>query len=108
MPKSRRVTPVSKHSKRPKCKDADARGLPAGRKLGSREIAELNEMAKDYHWVLFGIGQLAVMLNIHPKLVSAVAGHTQSPFGAAGRRGRPEWVLKFLHEPPKGFEPPKL
>lgn len=81
--------------------------MPDGRALKPEDIEKLNRVARDYEWVLFGCSQLAGMLNIHLRLITAVASHPQSPFGAAGKKARPEWVFAFLRDPPKGFASPK-
>lgn len=107
MPKSRRAVHVSKRPKHLTRKDADARGLPDGRALTPAQIAELNLHAREFTWALFGVCQLAGMINVDEKAISAVAAHAQSPFSAATKKARPEDVSRFLLVPPKGFELPK-
>jgi hypothetical protein len=79
------------------------RGLPTGKDLSRSEIEDLNRVARDYAWVLFGCLQLAAMIEVHPDIIAAVANHRDTPFLRSQKRARPEWVVSFLQNPPSDF-----
>ena len=81
----------------------DRRGLPSGKNLTAAEVAELRQVARDYPWVLFGVLQLAAMMEVHPDIISAVANHRDSPFYRELKKSRPERIHAFLENPPSDF-----
>jgi len=101
MPKSHLPSNARKRGASGKCKKP--RGLPTGKHLSRGEIEELNRVAREYAWVLFGCLQLAAMIEVHPDIISAVANHRDTPFLKVQKRARPEWVLGFLQNPPSDF-----
>lgn len=64
------------------------------------ETARLVTIAKENPWRLFGCGDLARILGVDDKLISAINAHRQTPF--VGKKARPEWLIAWLQSNP-GF-----
>lgn len=94
----------SKKARPPTPPRTDERGLPSGRNSTAAEIALLREVCADYPCVMFGILQIAAIMELHPRVITAVAAHPGSPLLRHTKKGRPEWVLEFLRHPPPDFE----
>jgi len=77
--------------------------LPTGKNIDAEDVEKLRRVARDFPWVLFGVLQIAAMMELGVDLITGVANHRDTPFLKKTKRARPERVLAFLENPPSDF-----
>jgi hypothetical protein len=95
-----RKSPSPPRGKKSKLESKLEEGLPNGKVMSAVNVALLRKVASEHSFVLFGVYQIAHLLQVRPTLITAVANDPNTPFvggkDEGGKKARPEWVTAFL------------